>query len=82
MSSDADGRGDVHGQSLFLELTDETVRHAVEPETEEEEERLSKTTLVEEGVVVRTDDLRELRAALNGWVRLVSVAEDTERVER
>ena len=80
MSSDTSGL-EGHEHSLFLEIRDETVRRAVKPETGAEDEGLSETKLVEKGVMVRTDDLRDLRAALNGWVRLVSVAEDTERVE-
>ncbi|MDZ7687491.1 MAG: KEOPS complex subunit Pcc1 [Halobacteriales archaeon] len=75
----SDGR-----HELFIEIHDETVRRALEPETETETEAdgRSESALVEDGVVVRTDSLRELRAALNGWRRLVSVAEETERVVR
>lgn len=67
---------------LFFELQDETVRRSVEPETGSGAEDRSESTLVEDGVVVRADDLRELRAAVNGWRRLVSVTEETERVVR
>lgn len=67
---------------LFFELQDETVRRSVEPETGSGAEDRSESTLVEDGVVVRADDLRELRAAVNGWTRLVSVTEETERVVR
>lgn len=68
---------------LFLEVQDETVRSAVGPETEADEaDGRSESALAENGVVVRSTDLRSLRAALNGWVRLVSVAEETERVGR
>lgn len=74
---------DGQGHRLFLEVRDETVRCAVEPETEADEtDGRSESALVEDGVVVRSSDLRSLRAALNGWVRLVSVAEETERVRR
>jgi tRNA threonylcarbamoyladenosine modification (KEOPS) complex Pcc1 subunit len=67
---------------LFLELHDETVRRALEPETETVVDDKSESRLVEDGIVVRTSDLRSLRAAVNGWRRLVSVAEETERVRR
>lgn len=70
---------------LFLEVRDETVRRAIEPETVSEgsnSERRSESEFVEDGVVVRSSDLRSLRAALNGWVRLVSVAEETESIRR
>lgn len=77
MSSDGDER-----HKLFLEFHDETVRRAIEPEAETEADDRSDTTLVEDGVVVRSSDLRSLRAAVNGWRRLVSVAEETERVVR
>ena len=67
---------------LFLELHDETVRRALKPETETVVDDRSESRLVEDGIVVRTSDLRSLRAAVNGWRRLVSVAEETERVRR
>jgi len=71
---------------LFLKVQDETVRRAVEPETKPDAtdgtDGRSESSLNEEGVVVRSSDLRSVRAALNGWVRLVSVAEETERVGR
>lgn len=67
---------------LFLEITDGTVRRAVEPETGTGDDGRSESVLVEDGVVVRADDLRSVRAALNGWMRLVSVADETRRVGR
>jgi len=83
MSSDEQG----HRHKLFLEVEDETVRRAVEPETKPDEadatdgtDGRSESSLNENGVVVRSSDLRSARAALNGWVRLVSVAEETGRI--
>ena len=82
MSSEAE-------HELFLEVQDETVRCSVGPETKPDEpdatdgtDGRSESRLNEEGVVVRSSDLRSVRAALNGWVRLVSVAEETERLGR
>jgi tRNA threonylcarbamoyladenosine modification (KEOPS) complex Pcc1 subunit len=71
---------------LSIEVQDETVRRAVGPETEPDEadatDGRSESSLKDKGVEVRSSDLRSVRAALNGWVRLVSVAEETERVGR
>ena len=67
---------------LLFELRDETVRRAVEPEAQTSVDGRSESVLVDDGIVVRTDDLRELRAAVNGWRRLVSVAEQTDRLLR
>jgi tRNA threonylcarbamoyladenosine modification (KEOPS) complex Pcc1 subunit len=68
---------------LSIEVQDETVRRAVGPETEPDAtEDRSESRLDEDGVVVLSSDLRSVRAALNGWVRLVSVAEETESVGR
>ncbi|MFP4175138.1 MAG: KEOPS complex subunit Pcc1 [Halobacteriales archaeon] len=68
MSSDDDGH------RFFLEIDDGTAKRAVAPEAGEigdEDARID-----DEGVTVHTDDLRELRAVVNGWTRLVSVASD------
>jgi tRNA threonylcarbamoyladenosine modification (KEOPS) complex Pcc1 subunit len=62
------------GHRLFLEIEDETARRAVAPEADEAEGE--KASIGEDGVTVEVDDVRELRAALNGWTRLVSVASD------
>jgi tRNA threonylcarbamoyladenosine modification (KEOPS) complex Pcc1 subunit len=70
------------GNELLFELRDETVRRSVKPEAETRVDGRSETVLVDDGIVVRTDDLRELRAAVNGWRRLVSVAEETDSVVR
>jgi len=67
---------------LSFELRDETVRRAAEPETGPEDKGRSESELVEDGVVVRADDLRSLRAAVNGWGHLASVAKETERIAR
>lgn len=74
---------DEHEHKLFLELQDETVRRAVGPETEPDTtEDRSESSLNEKGVEVRSSDLRSARAALNGWVRLVSVGEETGKLGR
>lgn len=82
MSSDEQG----HRHTLFLGVQDGTVRRAVGPETEPDEPEAtdgrSESSLKKNGVEVRSSDLRSVRAALNGWVRLVSVAEETESVVR
>ena len=82
MSSERGGR-----HELFFEIQNETVRRAVEPETETAAQEKSESRINEgedeedrKGVVVRSSDLRSLRAAVNGWRRLVSVAEETERI--
>jgi len=59
---------------LFIEVDDGVARRAVEPEVGDLEG--ADGELVEDGVVVRAEDVRTLRAALNGWARLVSVASD------
>jgi len=65
------------GHRLFLEIEDETARRAVAPEAgEADEAEGEKASIGEDGVTVEVDDVRELRAALNGWTRLVSVASD------
>jgi len=66
--------GDDGRNSLFLEVDDETARRAIEPEVGDLEG--ADGEILEDGVVVHADDLRSLRAALNGWTRLVSVAQD------
>jgi tRNA threonylcarbamoyladenosine modification (KEOPS) complex Pcc1 subunit len=71
MSSDRRNR-------LFIEIDDGVARRAVEPEVGDLEG--ADGELVEDGVVVRAEDPRTLRAALNGWTRLVSVASD-ERLQ-
>jgi tRNA threonylcarbamoyladenosine modification (KEOPS) complex Pcc1 subunit len=65
---------DGEGHRLFLGIDDETTRKAVAPEAGEIDDENAR--IYDEGVTVRTDDLRELRAAVNGWTRLVSVASD------
>jgi hypothetical protein len=70
MSSEADRRRN----SLFIEVEDETALSALGPEAGELEG--ARAELSEEGVVVTAEDPRTLRAALNGWMRLVSVASD------
>ncbi|MCX2818890.1 KEOPS complex subunit Pcc1 [Haladaptatus sp. F3-133] len=59
---------------LFLEIDDEVARRAIAPETGDLEG--AHAELTQEGVVVTAQDPRTLRAALNGWTRLVSVASD------
>jgi tRNA threonylcarbamoyladenosine modification (KEOPS) complex Pcc1 subunit len=67
MSSDGHNR-------LFLEIEDEVARAAVAPEVGGVEGEDGELT--EEGVLIRAEDPRTLRAAVNGWTRLVSVASD------
>ena len=71
MSSDRTGRDE---NSLFFEIEDDVTRAAVAPEVGDVEG--ADGELVENGVVVRARDPRTLRAAVNGWTRLVSVASD------
>ncbi len=61
---------------LFVEVSDADVRRAVAPEVGDLEGAGGELT--GDGIVVRTDDLSSLRAALNGWTRLVSVASETD----
>ncbi len=73
-----------HTASLSFEYDDQrrarTVRDSVAVEVGEIDDDRSRATVEREGRVVRVRvdaaDLTALRAGLNTWVRLVSVAED------
>jgi hypothetical protein len=59
---------------LFVEVKDETALRALGPEVGDLEGSDGQVT--EDGIVVHTDGPRSLRAAVNGWTRLISVAND------
>jgi tRNA threonylcarbamoyladenosine modification (KEOPS) complex Pcc1 subunit len=65
---------DERRNRLFLEIDDDLARAAVAPEVGDLEGEESELT--EDGVVIHAKDPRTLRAAVNGWTRLVSVASD------
>lgn len=68
--------GDFHRLSIEAGLDEDSLL-AVEPEVQDTEGGNLSHTEVENGTIVaETDDLVSIRASLNGWVRLVKVAEE------
>lgn len=75
-----------HTASLSFEYADQrrarTVHGAVEVEVGEIDDDRSRATVERDGRVVRVRvdaaDLTALRAGLNTWIRLVSVAEEVQ----
>jgi len=68
--------GDTCHKVLIEANLDEESLLAVEPEAQDTSERSLSYTRIDDGTLtVESDDLVSVRASLNGWIRLIRVAE-------